>query len=225
MHRGCSGINYDVASVKLFAGQYFDRESRLHYNYFRDYDPNLGRYVQSDPIGLAGGLNTYAHVLNNPLLYTDANGLCPAGGLICGTIAAITTYVAARNVPAAISGSVTAASTYAQTGDVSKAIKSGGVAYAIGLVNPTSGLTNVMSSTVLSDLALTGDISPINLASNIGSSLLTSPLRRFPGVEPSTLAELVNSSANYLANGVADRWNASVDTGSSCANPKILRGY
>jgi len=39
-----------------FPGQYFDRETNLHYNYFRDYDSQTGRYVQADPIGLAGGL-------------------------------------------------------------------------------------------------------------------------------------------------------------------------
>lgn len=42
-----------------FPGQLYDRETNLHYNYFRDYDPQLGRYVESDPIGLAGGVNTY----------------------------------------------------------------------------------------------------------------------------------------------------------------------
>lgn len=50
-------------------------ESNLHYNYFKDYDPNTGRYVQSDPIGLRGGDNTYIYALGNPLIFRDYNGL------------------------------------------------------------------------------------------------------------------------------------------------------
>ena len=58
---GIFGINY------RFPGQYLDRASNTHYNYHRDYGPAEGRYIQSDPIGLWGGMNTYAYVRSNPL--------------------------------------------------------------------------------------------------------------------------------------------------------------
>jgi len=65
-----------LVDVRLrFPGQYLDDETGLHYNYFRDYDPVTSRYVESDPIGLAGGLNSYLYVDGNPLAVSDPLGL------------------------------------------------------------------------------------------------------------------------------------------------------
>jgi RHS repeat-associated protein len=58
-----------------FPGQYLDTETGLHYNYFRDYEPGVGRYVESDPVGLAGGVSTYSYAHAKPIIGTDALGL------------------------------------------------------------------------------------------------------------------------------------------------------
>ena len=64
----------DLGNNFRFAGQYYDSETGLYYNYHRYYDPKTGRYLRVDPIGLTGGINLYAYVQNNPVNYIDPKG-------------------------------------------------------------------------------------------------------------------------------------------------------
>ena len=56
-------------------GHYYDEETGLHYNGHRYYDPDTGRYLRTDPLGIDGGLNLYVYAMNSPLMFTDPDGL------------------------------------------------------------------------------------------------------------------------------------------------------
>ena len=102
-----------AVNVRLrYPGQYFDSESGLFDNYLRDYDPSTGRYIESDPVGLAGGLSTYAYVDSNPMRHIDPLGLFnPAKGASAVGNGAVAAWSAAQGV-----AKWTAAAALAETG-------------------------------------------------------------------------------------------------------------
>jgi RHS repeat-associated protein len=70
---GLAGFTYALR----FPGQQYDSETQTHYNYFRDYEPGTGRYLESDPIGLRGGFGTFSFVKSSPVRWSDSLGLGP----------------------------------------------------------------------------------------------------------------------------------------------------
>jgi RHS repeat-associated protein len=68
-----SGFGGPLTNLR-FPGQYFDSETALNQNWERDFDPSIGRYIESDRIGLLGDINTYSYALSNPLIFADVPG-------------------------------------------------------------------------------------------------------------------------------------------------------
>jgi RHS repeat-associated protein len=75
-----------VATPVRFPGQWSDFATGLHYNFYRDYDPQTGRYLEPDPIGQFGGANLFMYARDNPLLFTDPSGTFPplVGAILLG---------------------------------------------------------------------------------------------------------------------------------------------
>ena len=103
-----------------FPSQYFDETTKLHQNGFRPYDPSIGRYTQSDPIGLKGGINTYLYANANSLSYSDPSGLNPGVGCLAGSLAGPPGCVVGAGIGTVVMGGIALGMILSTPGDTPK---------------------------------------------------------------------------------------------------------
>jgi RHS repeat-associated protein len=138
-----------TSSNLRFAGQYYDQETGLHYNYHRYYDPKIGRYLIADPIGLAGGINPYAYVQNNPVNLIDPQGLISLKNLMRNArfravasfgAAVLAEYAASRMGPGKARGSVYAASSALAFFSANASLRVGVASYVAAFTTAETGV-------------------------------------------------------------------------------------
>ena len=190
-------VSASITQNLRFPGQYADVETGFNYNVNRDYMPNIGRYVQSDLIGLSGGMNPYGYVAGNPLGYRDPVGLFSISSAL-RTLGNVTDVLGAG---LALSAEISAQGITELSGDIASTIGGPGEANVSQQVN--SFMNSLQQATAVALVSSTNSLegnhlSPAEVNSVSGEVLMTTTLA-------STLISVASLPDD--ASDIAESWN------------------